>query len=338
VLFKRLFFRAACTLSFAFPINSTCIKQIFPPQEDVETNFSQGDGFGSQFQNIIAASIYAELNNKTFLYTPFTAMEHNYENNPNFIAQKEWLINFIGNFDINPYPNIPIKNYKEFFDQNIQVCAQSNTLQKIKAVFRANKRKENYFDSNYFNIAIHIRRSNPHDTRIDGTDVPNEVFRGIIKALRIKYQTQNVLFHIYSQGNATNFIMFEEPDIKLHLNETVEDTFPAMVLADALVISASSFSYTAALLSNGDVYYIPFWHRALPHWKSINALLSPALMFAYRSDPLSFDVLLRDFLIEEEQILWELPLRRIYRSSLSEKDKWRKKCQLIDSKKITHCY
>ena len=62
-------------------------------------------------------------------------------------------------------------------------------------------------------------------------------------------------------------------DIILHLNESVEDTFTAMVLADILVTSRSSFSYTAAILSEGIVYYMPFWHPPLPGWISVNEIL-----------------------------------------------------------------
>jgi hypothetical protein len=45
-----------------------------------------------------------------------------------------------------------------------------------------------------------------------------------------------------------------------------------MVLADILVTGASSFSYTAGLLSEGIVYYIPFWHAPLPHWTPVDVL------------------------------------------------------------------
>jgi hypothetical protein len=58
----------------------------------------------------------------------------------------------------------------------------------------------------------------------------------------------------------------------MHINESVENTFTGMVLADVLVTAASSLSYTAGILSEGIVYYIPFWHVALPHWISINTL------------------------------------------------------------------
>ena len=44
------------------------------------------------------------------------------------------------------------------------------------------------------------------------------------------------------------------------------DTFTEMVAADALIMSRSSFSYSAAVLSDGDIYYQKFWHPPMKHW------------------------------------------------------------------------
>lgn len=238
------------------------------------TNGERVDGFGSQFQEAICAVIYAELTNKKFIYTPFKEMEHNYSDDPNFISRKEWLTNFIGNFDINTNRGMPPEaNYKAFVDNHIIQASKTIALERVKKIFRANKKAENHFCNNNFNIAVHVRRPNPHDSRVLGTDVPDEVFLDVIGALRKLFASKNPLFHIYSQGEKERFTQFYAPDIALHLDESVEDTFISMVLADVLVTSPSSLSYVAGLLSEGIVYYIPFWHRPLPHWISVDVLL-----------------------------------------------------------------
>lgn len=244
----------------------------------VVTNGKKTDGFGAQFQQIIAASIYAELTQKDFFYSPFQEMEHNYDNIPDFISKKEKLINFIGNFKTideaikNNY-FIITDNYAFFFDAHVAACASSTTLKKIKEVFRANKNSSNYFNNNCLNIAIHIRRPNPHDSRTYGTDLPNDLYSKIIDKLRIVYSSRNLLFHIYSQGAIENFEDFKAEDIVLHLNETLEDTYTGMVLADVLVTGRSSLSYTAGYLSEGTVYYNSYPHAPLPHWISVDELL-----------------------------------------------------------------
>jgi hypothetical protein len=238
------------------------------------TNPQQSDGFGSQFQGIIAAAIYAELAHKQFIYTPFQSMEHNYDNDPAFLAQKEEFINFIGNFELNTgqYPASRNAHYKAILDKYPDLCAQSVTLAKIKQIFRENKDAD-YFKNNRFNIAIHLRRPNQHDSRVEGTDTPDTLFLAIIDALRTWYADKNPLFHLYSLGKATTFAAYKADDIVFHLNESVEDSFLGFVFADVLVTSASSFSYTAALLSDGTIYYVPFWHTPFPGWVSVHELI-----------------------------------------------------------------
>lgn len=239
------------------------------------TNPYQVDGFGSQFQNIIAAALYAELTGKPFVYSPFQAMEHNYDNDPDFLAKKEDFINFIGNFELNDgsYGANNAISYKPIIDTYPELCAQSATLAKVKRLFRANKNAD-YFKNERFNIAIHLRRPNQQDNRIEGTNTPDQLFLDTINALRTCYRDKKPFFHIYSQGNTAQFQAFAADDIVLHLNESVEDTFQAFVFADVLVTSASSLSYTAALLSESPVYYIPFWHSPLPRWISIHELIA----------------------------------------------------------------
>jgi hypothetical protein len=225
------------------------------------TNPKRTDGFGAQFQTIIYAAIIAELYNLEFAYTPFKMMEHNYDNDPNFLELKENLINFRGSFKINtnivqPENAIQLIN---MFENNLITCANSNTLKKIKEIFRENKTIHNEYKKS---IAIHIRRPNSNDNRIEGADVSNSVYIKIIEGLKIIFPDH--IIHIHSQGREDDFVDFV--DCKLHLNDSVENTFTDMVLSDILVTAPSSFSYVAGLLSNGKVYYIPFWHKPLPHW------------------------------------------------------------------------
>jgi hypothetical protein len=238
------------------------------------TSPERSDGFGAQFQTIIYSAIYAELNNGTFVYTPFAKMEHNYENDPTFITKKEHLINFMDHFPINEgnayRPGV--HEVIQFFEKNLDKCVNTTALKTIKQVFRANKNRTDYFDNEHFHVVIHIRRHNAHDSRIDGTNTSDDTFLGIINKLRTKYASKKIVFHIHSQGHPNDFEKYITADTVLHLNESNEYSFISMVLADALVTSRSSFSYTAGILSEGTVYYIPFWHPPLPHWIPINIL------------------------------------------------------------------
>jgi len=262
-------------LIVALSLAGNSMAQESDSQMEIMTNPFRFDGFGAQFQSIIISAVYAELHNKQFVYTPFLAMEHNYDNDPHFLEKKEQLINFIGHFDINEDLSIQpfgwVHEYYDFFESNLARCAESESLKKIAQVFRLGKDKKNYFSDENLNIAVHVRRPNSHDSRSDGPDIPDDVYLKIIQRLRDTYSLQHPLFHIYSQGDPDVFKhCFPFEDIVLHINETVEDTFCSMVLADVLVTSASSLSYVAGFLSEGTVYYIPFWHPPLPHWVVLN--------------------------------------------------------------------
>ncbi len=255
----------------------TICSTIFSGESDVMTNPMCRDGFGSQFQTIVYSVVYAEFHNQQFRYIPFVEMEHNYNNDVDFIEKKEWLINFIGNFEINKdlRLNRQISQKEqtqlfEFFEKNVARCADSDSLRKIKSVFRGNKNREDYFDNNV-NVAVHIRRHNPHDNRLDGTQTPDDIYLKAIHALRDFYSPKKPVIHIYSQGDEEEFKKtFNGPDIVFHINESIEETFAGMVLADALVTATSSFSYVAGLLSEGTVYYFDhgssYRHRPLPNW------------------------------------------------------------------------
>ena len=50
------------------------------------TSIKSKDGFGSQYQKIIQTYIYCKLHSLNFAYTPLEYIEHNYENDHNYIT------------------------------------------------------------------------------------------------------------------------------------------------------------------------------------------------------------------------------------------------------------
>jgi hypothetical protein len=57
------------------------------------------------------------------------------------------------------------------------------------------------------------------------------------------------------------------PNLERFVNIEPIETLRRMATADALILSRSSFSYVAAILStNGIVVYYPFWHFAMKDW------------------------------------------------------------------------
>ena len=232
------------------------------------------DGFGAQFQTMIYCILIAENSGKKYIHTPIKSMEHNYENDPNFLLNVDNFMNLKNNYDCieNPYDVkkceiLSTRYLIDLFESNINFYLNSDSLKNIKNVFWMNKNR-NFFNNNKINIAVHIRRPNIHDTRIEGADTPMEYYFNIINTIKEKYinNDKSLLFHIYSQNDISDYDNFDKTNIQFHLNENMFDSFIGMVAADILVTSRSSLSYTAAILSDGEIYYTPFWHPPGEKW------------------------------------------------------------------------
>lgn len=239
------------------------------------TNTFRDDGFGSQFQSLICEILFVqEYLKEQFVFTPHTTFAHNYNNDPHFTEKltkymkvHELYLTKDENMELYKVSNGDIgKTYREI-EANIDMYYSSKTFLEMKNYFY--KDKSNPYNSKFFNIAIHIRRYNKCDTRIEGTTTSNNYFLELITKIKSDYKDKNIIFHIYSQGDEELFLDFKEEDVVFHLNEDVIDTFQGLVFADILCTSESSFSYIAALLTNGIVYYLPFWHKPLSTWKVI---------------------------------------------------------------------
>lgn len=240
------------------------------------TTIKSTDGFGAQYQKIIQTYIYCKLNGLNFVYTPFDQIEHNYNNDSNFIKNKEEIINLYNNIQrADETDNVMCMDYhntvRRWYDyktaENIDIACNSEHMSFIKKCFWENKDR-NVYKNNKKNIAVHVRRSNPHDRGLAGDRIttPDDYYLNIMKYIRTKYQSSDLLFHIYSQGNTSDFVNYTGEDVVLHIDEDIDTSFICMVGADILVTSPSSLSYAAALISDGEIYYKPFWHRPRKNW------------------------------------------------------------------------
>lgn len=234
------------------------------------TIVKRGDGFGALYQNIIYAILYAEACGLTYVHKPIESIAHNYDNEPGFVSNLETLMNIqdyyknTNNDKVESELELDNRYMYWYIEQNIDKYANGNSIKIIKDLFWENKNK-NFFNNNNLNVAVHIRRPNIEDNRIEGANTPDTYYLNVIQTIRNKYD-KNLLFHIYSQGDIANFKCFINDDVVFHLNENICDTFIGMVAADIFVMSASSFSYSAALVSDGIIYYLPFWHPPLQKW------------------------------------------------------------------------
>jgi len=265
------------------------------------TNTCSGDGFGSQFQFLLSLILISLTRGDTFLYTPLNRIHHNYDNNPVFIQKLEGFMNIYSRFQlirsVSVYRRSRVRimenaEVKKMFDRDIDSFTSPENLAFVREMFWANKtRLKRPYDDPFFRVAVHIRRLNRYDdlyhygqSAYDERFSDKHYYLRIMNHIRETYADRNdprpLRFHIYAQsavldrdhgGNSDTdedlVAFFGEEDVIYHIDTDMCDTFLDMVRADALVTSASSFSYTAALLSEGEIFYRPFWHRPLATWR-----------------------------------------------------------------------
>jgi hypothetical protein len=235
------------------------------------SNIEYSDGFGAQYMKIIEIYIFCKLQNLNFVYRPLSIVEHNYNNDSNFVEKLESFINLKNNIpNINNYENVTFVQYElimQYCESNIDAMFESDHFKFIKKCFWENKDK-NVFNNDKTNVAVHIRRENIADQGLAGDRATTHIsyYLNIMKVIREKYKNKNLLFHIYSQGDIEQFKILQEKDVEFHLDEDLCKTFLEFVAADILVISPSAFSFCAALLSDGEIYYKRFGHNPKKEW------------------------------------------------------------------------
>jgi hypothetical protein len=125
------------------------------------------------------------------------------------------------------------------------------------------------FDTESFNIAIHVRRGdivvgqenhNPNLLlRWQGNGYFEKVLKKAVENIKTKKPTA---IYLFSQGHKNDFPEFEQfENLHFCLDMNAQDSFLHMVNADLLITSKSSFSYKPALL-NTRIKICPqdFWH------------------------------------------------------------------------------
>lgn len=223
------------------------------------------DGFGAQFQTYLMGITILEEAGHQYMHRPIGAMEHNYAGDADFLAQAEACMNLSGRYpEGDTGTPVGIHHIISTFCARIDYYLGTPGFQELKQGFWANKNRVSKLGTQ---VAVHVRRPNPVDTRLAGADTPDAYYLGVIARIRAEAADAKPLeFHVYSQGKEEDFEVYREQSCELHLNDSPFATFVALAEADILVTAPSSLSYTAAFLSNGSVYYCPFWHPPAGHW------------------------------------------------------------------------
>jgi len=222
------------------------------------------DGFGAQYQSIMSGIAFCEFKNYKYIHTPFIKIEHNVDVKQlnDFIGIKTDKINNIQNIIKEP-------NSSEVHNStNPSIFYTNNVISKIRDFYYSTEKPS----IPKIDIAIHIRRGDVSLINEPYRYTSNETYLKIIKFLKIQYPIYNI--KIFSEGKIEDFKDFNLEDECFVLNEDITNTFHSLVTAKILIMSKSSFSYSAAILNSNKVYYIDFWHKKLNNWIDLNSIIN----------------------------------------------------------------
>jgi len=230
------------------------------------------DGFGAQYHAILSGIAFSKYNNYIYLHTPFIIIAHNLDANKlnKFIGiNNDYLIK--NNLLPSKYDKIINKKFSKevHFSNNPSLYYTEETLKIIRDFYYNTEKKI----INNIDIAIHIRRGDVNKKNIRFTN--NNIYFKLINQLIKKYPHYKIT--IFSQGKYQDFSDLGLNETNFKLNIDIMETFHSLVSAKILVISKSSFSYSAALLNTNIIYYledfINWWHKPLNNWVNVNTLL-----------------------------------------------------------------
>ncbi len=271
------------------------------------TNTIGHDGWGSQWQGIVSSIVVAAKYGFNFAYSGMTQLEHlqNSTDSKTLQSLEEFAgltrLRPIADLPID-IPRFTISDPQEatcdspvvytvnisrkVLDQNPDWYVEFRPL--LRQIFFSTPKMDlsKVFVANRTNVVVHQRRFNPVVDSRCFTFLPNEYYIQIMMMIRNKHP--DAFFHVLSQAgmmqplsdrptselDCSNLSQEQFEDFEnfgntvVHLDYPLSTTIQMMIMSDILLASQSSFSYSAAVHSVGQVYSAKFWHSDLSGWTS----------------------------------------------------------------------
>lgn len=287
----RRFYPAYCRGMKYVKAHGVSINELAEPDKKVTKVYftqvpNEGAGIGHQMSNHNAGYHYSQLFGIPFAYSPFSLSDWDA-----FLGFGEGEVT-VEELKKQGYKMLRLPYFSEKKDFNvirniINACdgkkiilqteldqfykAQYPVSQHLKEKFRNSPSRKNdklIYSMDEINVAMHIRRGDICVGQVNGDEALTKRWLDLSyfhKVLAYVKQLPNMdkplHIYIFSQGN-DDYSEFEQyGKVTECLNMSDKDSFLHMVNADVLVTSKSSFSYKAALLSDGiKICPAGFWH------------------------------------------------------------------------------
>lgn len=214
-----------------------------------------GNGFGCHLTGSIMCLGYSLYHNLEFKHKPYPQLHHRANN-----TKMNELIPFSSLFDY-PNPDSFKIDYADIYWRDIYL--NDEAIKVVRNLLKNNKNK-------VYEYVIHIRRNDitikDHPERYINISKYND----IIKHIRNK---SNETIHIITDAKKNSLEDLTDNNLNIHYNEDIIDSFLIMVNAKNLFVGWSSFSYSAGLLNQNNVYNdilisnsVPYYHPNHHNW------------------------------------------------------------------------
>jgi hypothetical protein len=227
-----------------------------------------GEGAGSQALTIMNTIALARASGLTYAHTPFSQINHADRPMEEWVAAWESVFNLgAGEAACGTKRSDAVDSCYHFLDlmrcfgwsdRRDELCRRfADLVPEFKRKYYLNKSPRT---TDEVTVAVHVRRGDVSADRNSWRFTNTETIlrtittlKLILDALKIKYA-----ICIYSQGNSADFAEVALPGVELFLDVDPIWTMKELVEADILVVAKSSFSYYAALISDGIIVFEPW--------------------------------------------------------------------------------
>ncbi len=269
-----------------------------------QSNREYTEAVGSLYQREVLAYLVSLKYNYNFIRSNFKFYKKhnknlktgNFDNLFKFFNNSKKILKNYQIINLSNIKQIKKKNYvynlpfhiSEKFISLLSFQERTDIIKKFRKNFWKHNKKKINRNKDFLQIVLHIRNSSKGDTIFGNDTLPYQLFSFdyglpnnnpifykkwyvsmVRKIIKENKSSKKLKIYICSTGKKKDFFYLKKELSKFcqtnfYLNIDEYKTFKKMILADYLVLSQSSFSYLASMISNGKKYIRNGFRHPLP--------------------------------------------------------------------------
>ena len=254
------------------------------------TSIHRGDGVGAQLHAAFQLVAFARAQGCEYLHPPFKATLHYNKTRDDLVDRWNSRLPMSKQFpapsqgrvldldksqplvwgllSCSPHTVFHSRKFRYFVDRNPNLLEDSaGVLREIWREGNQNGGPAFSDESAGYDITLHIRGGDVTKSAHPKRFVSADALVAQILFVRKRMGQKHIRVQVVGEQLPT-MLVSKLPEIDWHHEPTDDpiEAFTALVCSRRLIVAKSSFSFVAAILSEAEVFYTPFWHPPLPSW------------------------------------------------------------------------